>query len=439
MRIYKDNSVDKHRPLRVLLIMEQCNPEWPSVPLLGFNIFRELNQKVDVTLCTHGRNQTNLEKTNIKAKILYFQESFWSRYYYRLISPIINFRGGIWPLNHAMAYPIYAEFNRNVFFRLKDQVLENKYDVVHAMTPIIPRYPVRIIEVCKTTPFILGPVNGGLPFPNGFEEVARKEFSGLNILRLLCHLIPGYKKTYQLADRILSGSSYTLMMIKKMFDLSDDKIQLYFENGLTESFFIDEKDIKKSNTPLILLFVGRLVPFKGADMLIEAIANLNPDIKQKVLLKIVGDGSERKNLEELVKQKNLSSKIIFKGWVKNEKISEVYKEADVFCYPSIREFGGAVVLEAMAAGLPCIVVNNGGIGEYVTESSGLKILPKSRTFIVQELVQAITKLVEEPELRYSMGRGAFERAKQFKWSRKVDDLINIYEEVISRKMMSQRP
>ena len=68
-----------------------------------------------------------------------------------------------------------------------------------------------------------------------------------------------------------------------------------------------------------------------------------------------------------------------------ERLASSFSKSDIFCFPSIREFGGAVVLEAMACGLPCIVVNNGGIGEYVTDETGFKIEPISRDYIIKEL------------------------------------------------------
>ena len=63
--------------------------------------------------------------------------------------------------------------------------------------------------------------------------------------------------------------------------------------------------------------------------------------------------------------------------------------------PSAREFGGAVVIEAMACGLPCIVANKGGIGEYVTEETGFKIEQNSREYLTQELTKKIKILVED--------------------------------------------
>ena len=99
--------------IRVLLIIEQCNPNQISVPLLGFHFFRELSKKANVTLCTHGRNQTSLERIRESDQnIVYLHESIISKYYYPIIQYLTTIGGINWPLYHALIYPIYAEFNR---------------------------------------------------------------------------------------------------------------------------------------------------------------------------------------------------------------------------------------------------------------------------------------------------------------------------------------
>ncbi len=124
--------------------------------------------------------------------------------------------------------------------------------------------------------------------------------------------------------------------------------------------------------------MGRLVPYKCADIVIESIGKLDPTMQSKIRLTIVGDGSKRNNLENRVKELNLAEIVSFTGWVNQSETLGYYRKADIFCFPSIREFGGAVVIEAMACGLPCIVTNNGGIGEYVNEETGFKIEPISK-------------------------------------------------------------
>ncbi|GET44052.1 glycosyltransferase family 4 protein [Microseira wollei] len=416
---------------KVLLVIEQCNPDWASVPLVGYNYYKEISKLVDATLVTHERNKQAIQNQKKHEKVVYTRESKFSKIYHNFVANIANRGRFNWPLYNALNYLIYAEFNHQVYEQFKDQVFRGDYDLVHAITPMMPRYAVKIVKACKKTPFLIGPVNGGVPFPAGFQDIAKQEFAYLNFLRAVGRfLIPGYRETYKKADKILAGSTFTLNMLKELFSLPDDKISLFYENGISSSF-LDAQPTPKDNNKVNLLFVGRLVPYKGADMLIEAIGKLEGSIKEKILVKIVGDGSEKGSLEAKVQKLNLGEIVKFTGWVNQEETLVYYRKSDIFCFPSIREFGGAVVLEAMACGLPCIVANNGGIGEYVTEETGFKIEPISRDYLTQELTQKIHILVENEELRQKMSAKSIERVREFTWSEKAKKIVEIYHLMIN--------
>ena len=425
--------------VKVLLIIEQCNPEWPSVPLVGYSFYKHISQLVDTTLVTHERNKAAMDKAHPERDIVYIPESKFIKSYYKIAAKLSQIKGKIiWPLYNTLTYPIYAEFNHQVYAKFKNSILGGEYDIVHALTPILPRYPVKAIRACKNTPFILGPVNGGVPFPKGFQAVARQEFSYFNFLRLIGrYIIPGYRETYEKADYILSGSTYTMNLIKNLFEIKSKKIELFYENGIDDLFIKHETKtsrIDKSYKKTInLLFVGRLVPYKGADILIEAISNLNLSIQEIIKLTIVGDGPEHKALKNQVRKLSLNDKVNFTGWVEQQETVSYYRDSDIFCFPSVREFGGAVVLEAMANGLPCIVINNGGIAEYVTEETGFKIDPISRDFVVKELTECIAKLVQNDDLRNGMSMNAIQRSRDFSWSAKAEKIVNIYSKLLESK------
>ncbi|MDM8543407.1 glycosyltransferase family 4 protein [Desulfococcaceae bacterium HSG9] len=417
--------------LKVLFIIEQCNPEWASVPLVGYNFYRGIRKRADVTLVTHIRNKAALEKVRNGHRICYIEESHRIRRYYRLVSKLTT-RGGVnWPLQHALSYPIYAEFNNRVFRKFKARVLNQEFDLVHALTPMLPRYPYKIINACKNTPFLLGPVNGGVPFPDGFKEVAKMEFAHFNFLRIFTRMLPGYAKTYKTADRVLSGSTYTLNMLKNMFNLKADRIELFYENGIEKDFIQKPRQIAKES--LDLLFVGRLVPYKGADMVIEALGRLPDAVLKHIRLTIVGDGSERNALERQTLKLGLNDHIRFTGWIEQKETADFYKNSDLFCFPSVREFGGAVALEAMACGLPCIVADHAGIGEYVTSETGFKIKPESKEFVIQKLSEKIQILFNDDPLRLKMAKKAVERAMEFEWERKAEKMTELYDSIVTVK------
>ena len=431
------------RKPKVLLVVEQCNPEWSSVPLEGFRYYEGISQLADTTLVTHERNEAALSKLSLRGDVVYIRESALTQRYYRFVTQFTE-RGRVnWPLQNALTYPIYGEFDHQVYQKFGAAVAAGEYDLVHALTPMMPRYPVKIHAACRgrQTPFLLGPVNGGVPFPPGFQKVARQESAQFNFLRSIGrYLIPGYRQTYLYADRVLAGSTYTLNLIRELFELPDSQLQLFYENGISREFLNESvastdgaSSAHASDDKVRLLFVGRLVPYKGADMLLEALGKLDPTVRERLELTIVGDGSERSLLEARATELGLQNTVRFAGWIPQQETQQYYRSSDIFCFPSVREFGGAVVLEAMAGGLPCIVVNNGGIGEYVTEETGFKIDPLSRDFVTETLTEKINVLVCDGELRSRMARNAVARVRDFVWETKAEHLLATYEELIAQK------
>ena len=92
-----------------------------------------------------------------------------------------------------------------------------------------------------------------------------------------------------------------------------------------------------------------------------------------------------------------------------------------------------MLIEAMACGLPCIVANNGGIGEYVNEETGFKIKPISREYLTQQLTSKIKMLVEDDKLGESRSAKTLERAKEFEGENKARKIVEIYERMLGEK------
>jgi glycosyltransferase involved in cell wall biosynthesis len=383
---------------------------------------------------THQRNRTALTRAEVNGDAVMIPESRMVQVCGSVAGWMSEYRGHInWPIRHALSYPVYAQFNRRVFHRFRQAVEHGNYDVVHAFSPILPRYPVKMIQACRDTPFVLGPVNGGLTYPPGFKDVEKKEFGRFLFLRDLARFLPGYKKTYQRADKLLAGSSATMGMLRRMLSDTSDRIELLYENAVLDEFLVER--CARNDNAIRLLFVGRLVPCKCAEVVIEALPLLSEDVRKRATLTIVGDGPERETLQRTARKLNLETQVHFAGWVPQRQTVEFYRQSDIFCFPSVREFGGAVVLEAMAAGLPCIVADYGGISEYVTEATGFKIGLQSREQLGREMALRIEQLARDRDLRARMSAGARQRAREFTWQSKAHRTVDIYANLIEQRQV----
>jgi glycosyltransferase involved in cell wall biosynthesis len=149
-------------------------------------------------------------------------------------------------------------------------------------------------------------------------------------------------------------------------------------------------------------------------------------------LDIFGDGVMRQSLEALTDELGLRAAVTFHGWQPQAAIAARLREADVFVLPSVWECGGAVVLEAMAAGLPVIATNWGGPCDYLDDSCGILVNPTAPDEFVVDLADAMRSLAVDPDRRRAMGSAALARVRRdFDWEKKIDRMLAFYAETLA--------
>jgi colanic acid/amylovoran biosynthesis glycosyltransferase len=174
-----------------------------------------------------------------------------------------------------------------------------------------------------------------------------------------------------------------------------------------------------------ILFVGRLAPVKGPDVLIAALDRL---VRQGrlVQLRFAGDGPARAGLERAVAHLGLTQRVIFEGWQNADRVQALYRQADVFALPSIAEGIPVVLMEAMAMEIPCVTTRITGIPELIRdEIDGLLVAPSQE----EELAAAIARLLDNPQLRLRLGRSGRQRIlEDYDLRRNTQHLAAIFRE-----------
>ena len=185
------------------------------------------------------------------------------------------------------------------------------------------------------------------------------------------------------------------------------------------------KKIPKKGDKFRILYVGRLERTKGVDVTIKALGRLG-DVPLE--FHVAGDGPERKNLEMLVKQKGVSEKVKFHGFVSFEKMLELYASSDVFIHAARWEepFGRAVV-EAMSFGLPVIVADIGA-PPWVAYGACLTFTPEKDA----ELADRIGQVYSDKGLRKKLSESGLDRAKYFDVGNTIRKFVNVYK-ILTRK------
>jgi glycosyltransferase involved in cell wall biosynthesis len=414
--------------MRVLLIAEAANPEWVSVPLEGWAHSRAIASLVDAHIVTQVRNREAFERAGLtRREFTAINSERIARVAQRIQDVLRGAPGRGWTVGTAVDSLAYPYFERLVWRRFGPALRAGRFDIVHRLTPLSPTAPSPLARRCARigVPFVLGPLNGGVPWPRGFGTARRRECEWLSYIRGAHKLLPGYWSTRRCAAAILVGSRDTWEQMPRRYH---DKCVYIAENGVEPSRF-QRKVHPQPSTPLRVIFVGRLVPYKGADMLLEAAAPLIRD--GKLVVELVGDGPEMPALRVQVVRDQLTRGVVFTGWLKHEQLQDRLAASDIFAFPSIREFGGAVVLEAMAVGLTPVVVAYGGPKELVTAQTGVLIPMGSREEIVGGFRAALERFAAAPELIRPMGDRARKRVlEHFTWQTKARQVVEVYRMVL---------
>jgi len=411
--------------LRVLLIAEACNPNWPSVPLVGYNFARALSDRddLDITLATHVKNIPALRDDLLARRVrLHVIDNEWlARPMYRLATLL---RGGdklAWTLNTALAWPSYIAYENQVWRDFRRELRAGQFDLIHRLTPLSPTLPSPLASRTHV-PMLIGPLNGGLPWPRDFPELARQEREWIAPLRPAYRALPYFRGTYRHLAGVLAGSRHTASEIPGAFRGR----RFYFpENGIDPAKFPIAAAWTPPSRRFRFITVGRLVPYKGLPLTLEAMAG--SQALRECELHVVGDGPLRPWAEQFIRDNGLSNCVQLAGWVKQDELSNRMRQSQAFVFPSLREFGGGVVLEAMASALPPVVVDYGGPGELVSPDCGIALPLQPRERLVADLRAAMERLAGDPDECLRLAAAAVQRIRgEFTWATKAAKIVEFY-------------
>jgi len=173
----------------------------------------------------------------------------------------------------------------------------------------------------------------------------------------------------------------------------------------------------------LLLYAGRLAPEKNLDLLIDLMGELNLTGRQFRLV-IAGDGIEQPRLKALM-QSQFPGKVVFLGHVDDrEDLAELYASCDVFLHPNPREPFGIAPLEAMAAGIPLVAPNSGGITGYANMANAWTVEPTGRAF-----AGAVLEALTDRTLRQRKIKEAINTAARYSWLRIASQYLRLYQEI----------
>lgn len=398
--------------MKILMIAPACDGEDVGESWVAFQWAKLLADRFDLTIMTtYKQGHTPLSKQLPQVRVIEWAEPAGVGRFERL---------------NSLMQPGYVPFYVRARRWLKQRLAAGElFDVAHQVVPVAMRYPSPAAGL--GVPLVVGPVGGSLESPAGFvaEEGATPWWQKLRRLDTwrLDH-DPLLRKTYESAACVVGVAPYVQEFLSR---LRMRRFEIMSETAVHEIH--EPIDRSGRSGPVRLLHVGRIVRTKGLRDIIRALA-LVRDLD--VRLDVVGDGSDREACEQLAAELGVHSLVTFHGKVPRSEVDAFYAAADVFVFPSYREPGGNVSLEAMAFGLPVIVCRRGGPGANVDDTCAIRLDAVSPEQLATDCAAAIRTLVDDPELRRRMGENARTlAATTHLWPQRVERMAALYGELVA--------
>jgi glycosyltransferase involved in cell wall biosynthesis len=445
-----------NKRLKILISAYACNPlapadSYPGEDIVGWNLVRELAKFYKLTAITRSYNKTNIEK------VLRTDSLKNIEFHYIELSKIFK----ILKKNYFGIRIYYWFWQIKAYLVAKRLIKKQKFDIAHQVTfnnDWTPSY----IGAYLNIPFIWGPAGGGQKVPrafvgelrlkNRFKEITRSVFQ--EFWRYTPTRIIGMKK----AKAVLVCNDET----RKKVERFNKNVYHFPVNGISRRDVefrgsslefsahtnFSNRETKKNSLPkhqtlntklsyprsispkFKVLTSGRFTYWKAFHLAVKAFAKFHRKFPASEF-EIVGFGTEKLRIKEIIKRHNLENCVKLTPWLPRSEVLNKMRKSHVFLYASLREGGGAVIVEAMASGLPVICLDLAGPGFHIKSEWGIKIKPENPGYVVEEMAKALEKLYLDDKLRIQMGINARKRAKEYYlWEHLGERLQEIYKEVL---------
>src|SRR5438477_4637852 len=414
--------------LRILLLAPGCSPEEVSMPYVTYSHAAALAQLHDVTLVLGSPTEEAVRRAkapfhSIEAVRMPWVERIYAWSFRRIFKSNFDSQAVT-----AFGYPFSLAFEWHAWRQLRRRIFAGEFDVVlriMPMTPVLPS-PFAFFLRKGPIPFVIGPLNGGLPWPPGFRQLDNQKESVSN-LRNLYRYLPFARSTYRHAAAIIAASSQTY----SEFAAYRGKLFFVPEPGIDRSLCYGDSRSPEPAAKLELIFVGGLVPRKACDLALRAAAPiLRSDLAR---FTVVGDGRERDRLEQLTRSLGIEKAVSFCGWISHAEVLKHLRSADVFVFPSLRDNGAGVVFEALGTGAVPVVADFGGPGDIVHPKVGYKVALTTENDIVAQMEKILTDLAHNRDRLEQLRRQGMAYVREcLTWDAKAQAVTRVLHWVVRR-------
>lgn len=411
-------SAGDDRRYRVLISAYACEPGKGSESAVGWNLAVAMAAYHDVWVLTRSNNRQSIERELMARPVpglsfIYHDLPAWLRW---------------WKKGSRGVRLYYALWQRTCRRKLIAAHRQHRFDLTHHVTLV--KYWSLTGAAIERVPFVWGFVGGGDHTPKpflcdasvgGWLHEKTREF-----LRYVSECNPALRR---LAKNAAASVAVTPATADRLRALGAKRVLLLSQVGLSREE-LDALAQPAFPSAREFLFAGNLIFLKGVHLGLRAFAEAGlPDWT----FRIVGDGSERTRLKELVRRLGIADRVVFEGRIPRDLMLKRMLATGALVHPSLHDSGAFVCVEAMAAGKPVICLNLGGPAVQVTPETGIRVEAFTPAGVVHDMAVAMRRLAYDPELRQRMGDAGRARAQtELCWEQKARCFHDLYHSCVDR-------
>jgi glycosyltransferase involved in cell wall biosynthesis len=386
--------------LRVLMSAYACEPGCGSEPGIGWNSVAQAARVCELWVLTRTNNRDVIERHTSHAPLagvnwVYVDLPPWMRWWKK------------GPRGALLYYSLWQIASYRAARRLHSSVNFDRIHHVTMGTYWLPTYLVRL-----PAPLIWGPVGGGETAPRSFYRSFSLRGRCHEYLRDAVRWLSRFRPAVRAASRrsriVLATTDETAAQLRR---IGASNPHVLSHTALPRGEFERLSRLpSRTEPPFRVISIGRLIHWKGYHLALEAFALLKREVPDGEYW-LVGDGPERKRLENLAKKLDIEESVRFRGTLPRDQVLDTLAASDVLVHPSLHDSGGYACVEAMAAGRPVICLDLGGPRVLVTSATGIKVHPGQPEQAVDDLAEAMLSLARDRHRCTQLGLAARSRVR----------------------------
>lgn len=412
--------------MNILYIAYSCSPDYGSEDAIGWN--------VPLVAKKRGHQVAVIVRSGLKQSI-----ELWIKNHPEEIFPDFYYIETSFVLDKIAQGSLYTmrlyEFATRALRLAEKLNEETPFDIIHQITPVEFRSIGDYGKIINAK-YVIGPIGGGEKINPLLSNYAYKKT--VERLRTIINEItirnPVYRRKIKRADGVLFANRETREYLCEHSLAIGNEILIPEIGVKTQSMQDDitETDVIEKSAQIIFLMVGRLVPRKGFDIVLDALKYIK---RQDYKIRICGEGELYNSLLKRIKAENLEKNVELVGFVDYHEMNQEYKKATALIMPSLREATGTVTVEAMQHGIPVITFAQFGAQLIIDDESGWCVpIEDSEQKCIRKIASVMEYVMDHPEVANAKGEKAAKKILEFTWEKK----FNLYESVYTQLALKDK-